>query len=104
MMLGVVELALPARVTAAGTEDNQTAYLAAHAGTYVTEKDYTSGGAEYEGREWSIEIKGNGHVYLNAGDEQREAVATAVSGDRVTTMYVCVPGWYTAKECAAPPL
>ena len=51
---------------------------------------------------WYIEINDTGHVYLHTGGEQREAVMTAVSSDRVTTMYVCVPGLYTDKTCVTP--
>ena len=86
MMLGVVELALPARVTAAGTEDNQTAYLAAHAGTYVTEKDYTSGGAEYDGSEWSIEINDDGKdIKLLYNGEDTGATVTKLDGTSTIT-------------------
>ncbi len=53
---------------------------------------------------WYIEIKDDGHVYLNTGEEEREAVATAASTspDRVSTMYVCVPDRYIDKACAVP--
>ncbi len=56
---------------------------------------------------WKIEIDENGHVYLCVDEEHKyEAVMTDAgktnSIERVKTMTVAVPGWYTKNSCTEP--
>ncbi len=85
------------------------AYFQDYAGTYALSESYgTVYGGDIDGiGGWKIEIDAGGHVYLCVDEEHKyEAVMTAgatTSGtQRVNTMVVALPGWYTNTSWTTP--
>ncbi len=61
-------------------------YLAAHAGTYVTEKNYTNGDNVYQGTDWTVEIPESGEdIILKYQGTDTGAKVTALGGVNDTT-------------------